>query len=95
MKTFTLATIGLFLTAMATTAAAAVAAPCATAVCSVHGAPAPLIGGLPAALIIGGVWLGRRLLKRNRRTGTCCEIPSMHPEALQLGRVPGDGVRGR
>jgi membrane protein implicated in regulation of membrane protease activity len=64
MKTFTLAMIGVFLTAMATTAAVAA---CATAVCSVHGAPAPLIGGLPAMLVIGGVWLGRRLLKRTRR----------------------------
>ena len=66
MKTFTLATIGLFLTAMTTTAA--VAAPCAAVICSIHAAPAPLIGGLPAALVIGGVWLGRRLLKRNRLT---------------------------
>jgi hypothetical protein len=45
---------------------AAAVSPCATSACSVHGAPAPLIGGLPAALVIGGVWLGRRLLKRKR-----------------------------
>ena len=32
-----------------------------------HGAPAPLIGGLPAALVVGGVWIGRKLLKRKRR----------------------------
>ena len=41
--------------------------PCALVACGVHPAPAPLIGGLPAAVAIGGVWLGRKLLKRNRR----------------------------
>jgi hypothetical protein len=30
-----------------------------------HGAPAPLIGaGLPVAMIVGGAWIGYRLLKR-------------------------------
>jgi hypothetical protein len=29
-----------------------------------HAAPAPLIGGLPVALIVGGAWIGYRLLKR-------------------------------
>jgi hypothetical protein len=33
-----------------------------------HGAPAPIIGaGIPAALAIGGVWLGRKLLRRRKR----------------------------
>ena len=32
-----------------------------------HGAPAPLIGaGIPVMLVAGGVWLGRKLLKRKR-----------------------------
>jgi uncharacterized membrane protein len=30
-----------------------------------HSAPAPLIGaGLPVAMIVGGAWIGYRLLKR-------------------------------
>jgi hypothetical protein len=38
--------------------------PCASAAC-VHSAPAPLIGlGLPVALVVGGVMLGAKLLKR-------------------------------
>jgi hypothetical protein len=46
----------------------ALALPCSTAVGCVHGAPAPIIGaGIPALLGVGGVWLGRRLLKRTRR----------------------------
>jgi hypothetical protein len=33
-----------------------------------HGAPAPLIGaGIPALVVIGGVLLGRKLLKRKKR----------------------------
>jgi len=40
--------------------------PCATVTC--RSAPAPLIGfGLPAALAVGGVLLGGKLLKRTRR----------------------------
>ena len=34
----------------------------------VHGAPAPIIGaGIPVALALGGVWLGRKLLRRRKR----------------------------
>ena len=33
----------------------------------VHAAPAPLIGGLPVALIAGGVWVGRKLWQKRRR----------------------------
>ena len=33
-----------------------------------HGAPAPIIGaGIPALLGVGGVWLGRKLLRRRKR----------------------------
>jgi hypothetical protein len=41
--------------------------PCATATC--RGAPAPLIGfGFPAALAVGGVLIGAKLLKRKKRS---------------------------
>jgi hypothetical protein len=41
--------------------------PCATATC--RSAPAPLIGfGFPAALAVGGVLLGAKLLKRTKRS---------------------------
>lgn len=44
----------------------ALATPCATAV-GCGAAPAPLIGaGLPVALVVGGVLLGARLIKRFR-----------------------------
>jgi hypothetical protein len=34
----------------------------------VHGAPAPLIGaGIPALIVVGGVLLGRKLLRRKRK----------------------------
>jgi hypothetical protein len=34
----------------------------------VHGAPAPVIGaGLPIALVIGGVWVARKLWQKRRR----------------------------
>jgi hypothetical protein len=32
-----------------------------------HGAPAPLIGGLPVALVVGGAWVARKLWKRKKR----------------------------
>jgi hypothetical protein len=33
-----------------------------------HGAPAPLIGaGIPALVVVGGVLLGRKLLRRRKR----------------------------
>ena len=39
---------------------------CSSVTC-VHSAPAPLIGlGLPVALVVGGVMLGAKLLKRWR-----------------------------
>jgi hypothetical protein len=66
MKPFALAAIGLCLSAMATTAAAATI--CPTVLC-IHAAPAPLIGaGLPVMLVVGGVWLGRKLWKRKFST---------------------------
>jgi hypothetical protein len=41
--------------------------PCATAAC--RSGPAPLIGlGFPAAVAVGGVLLGAKLLKRTRRS---------------------------
>jgi hypothetical protein len=44
----------------------AIPRPCAAARCS---APAPLMGlGLPAAFAVGGVLLGAKLLRRNRRS---------------------------
>jgi hypothetical protein len=67
MKTALLLAICLCLGMIPTfTESAAAVSACAAAACSVHGAPAPLIGGLPAALVIGGVWLGRRCLRRKR-----------------------------
>ena len=33
----------------------------------VHGAPAPVIGGLPVALGVGGVWIARKLWQKRRR----------------------------
>jgi hypothetical protein len=62
MRAFGLAAIGLCFGALPVLAQSV--GPCVTCV---HGAPAPLIGGVPAALVMGGVWLGRKLWKRARR----------------------------
>ena len=41
---------------------------CSSVSCVLHGASAPSIGaGVPVALVIGGVFLGTRLLKSWRR----------------------------
>jgi hypothetical protein len=62
MKPLALAAIGLCLSALPALAA------CSTAVGCIHGAPAPIIGaGIPALLGVGGVWLGRKLLRRRKR----------------------------
>jgi hypothetical protein len=42
--------------------------PCALGACGIKPAPAPVIGaGLPALFGVGGVWLGRKLLRRRKR----------------------------
>jgi hypothetical protein len=63
MKALALAAIGLCVSALP-----ALAGACSAAAGCVHGAPAPIIGaGIPALLGVGGVWLGRKLLRRRKR----------------------------